>query len=239
MPKLIKWVGDAMESLMASKIPLMKVIETNYISPFIKRIRFKGNLSGMNFQLGYAVAIRVSGTEFRNYTPSFSDTGKGILEILFHLHGSAPGSLFIDGLTIGDAIRISMPRGQKQYDSTVKQHLIFGDETSLSLITAFQPFLKKNLHQFYFYLELNERNTDVPRLLGLENYTIFSKDNTFRNEQWINVLPIFKTTNWKPANFILTGNTKSVQTFRRVLKSNHITGRIFTKGYWLEGKTGL
>jgi len=31
----------------------------------------------------------------------------------------------------------------------------------------------------------------------------------------------------------------SVQTFRKVLKNNNITGKIFSKGYWLEGKTGL
>jgi NADPH-dependent ferric siderophore reductase len=239
MPRVAKWLGDTMEGLLGSKFPLMKVMEIAYINPAIKRIRFKGNLSGMNFQLGYAVIIRVNDTEYRNYSVSFSDVEHGILEIIFHLHGTAPGCVYMDSLTVGDHARISMPRGQKQYDPAVKKQLLFGDETSLGMAVAFQPYLKKNAHQFHFYFELEEANKNVPQLLGLENYTIFPKNNHFRNEQWISDLPVFKTADWLTANFILTGNVKSVQTFRRVLKTHHITGRIFTAGFWLEGKTGL
>lgn len=239
MPRVAKWLGDAMESLMPSKLPLMKVLETNYISPNIKRIRFKGDLSGMNFQPGYAVLIRVNDTEFRNYTVSFNDPDNGILEIIFHIHGHAPGSLLIDNLNDGDEIRISAPRGKKQYDPTIKQHLIFGDETSLGLAHSFLPYLKKNQHQFQFYFELDESNFNVPELLGLENYSVFSKNDIFINRQLINDLPIFKTPNWDTSNFVLTGNATSVQNFRHVLKSNNVKGRIFTKGYWLKGKVGL
>jgi len=239
MPRITKWVGDAIESIMSSKMPLMKVIETEYINQNIKRIRFQGNLSGMNFQLGYAVVIRVNDTEFRNYTASFSDIDNGVLEIIFHIHGSAPGSFFIDNLNVGDEIRISMPRGQKQYNPQVNRQLIFGDETSLGLACSFLPFLKNNRHQFQFYFELDETNENVPQLLGLENYTVFAKSGLFRNEELLSSLPIFKTHDWQAGNFILTGNVKSVQTFRKVLKNNQIKGKIFTKGYWLEGKTGL
>lgn len=239
MPRVAKWLGDAMESLMPSKLPWMKVLETNYISPNIKRIRFKGDLSGMNFQPGYAVLIRVNDTEFRNYTASFNDSENGILEIIFHIHSQAPGSVFIDNLNVGDKIRISTPRGKNQYESTVKQHLIFGDETSLGLACSFLPHLKNNQHQFQFYFELDESNINVPQLLGLENYSIFSKNEIFINKQLINDLPIFKTPNWDTSNFVLTGNVTSVQNFRQVLKSNSVKGRIFTKGYWLKGKQGL
>ncbi|GAB2787326.1 hypothetical protein GCM10027275_35040 [Rhabdobacter roseus] len=243
MPRIAKWVGDAMESLLASKIPLMQVTETSYLNPSIKKIRFSGNLSGMNFQLGYAVAIRVSDTEFRNYTASFSDVATGTLELLIHLHGSAPGSQFMTNLKPGDEVRISMPRGQKQYDPLVKQQLLFGDETSLALACAFQPVLKKGQHEFQFYFELDEENRQVPDLLGLENYTVFSKKDTFRSEQRSNEVPLFETSRWKScwqaSNYVLTGNGQSVQTFRKALKNNHARGRIFTKGYWLEGKTGL
>jgi len=73
----------------------------------------------------------------------------------------------------------------------------------------------------------------------LEHYTIFPKNNTFRNERWVHDLLVFKTSRWQTASFILAGNATSVQTFRKVLKNNNITGKIFSKGYWLEGKTGL
>jgi len=48
------------------------VLETTYINPNIKKIRFKGDIAGMNFQLGYAVLIRINDTEYRNYTISLA-----------------------------------------------------------------------------------------------------------------------------------------------------------------------
>jgi hypothetical protein len=117
--------------------------------------------------------------------------------------------------------------------------VIFGDATSLGLAASFHPILQKHQHQFQFYFELDEVNKDVPQLLGLEHYTVFPKQNSFKNEAWINDLPIFKTTDWLPANFVLTGNVRSIQTFRKVLKNKPIKGKIISAGYWLEGKTGL
>jgi len=52
-------------------------------------------------------------------------------------------------------------------------------------------------------------------------------------------LPFFKTNKWKTSNFVLTGNVKSMQNFKKVLKSHGFIGKIMTQGYWLEGKTGL
>ena len=98
--------------------------------------------------------------------------------------------------------------------------------------------MKKKEHQYQFCFELDEVNKNAPELLGLKNYTIFTKNGSFRNEKWINDLPVFQTPDWQPANFILTGNVKSVQSFRAVLK-NKTTAKIFSQGYWLEGKKGL
>jgi hypothetical protein len=74
--------------------------------------------------------------------------------------------------------------------------------------------------------------------LGIENYTVFRKDGSFRNEEWISNLPVITHAEWKNANFILTGNVISAQTFRRVVKSK-TNGKVFLHGYWLEGKKGL
>lgn len=238
MPKVAKWLGDAMDSLLGSKMPSMKVIHTEWITPNIKRIRFQGAIGGMDFQLGYAVVIRVSETEYRNYTVSYHDIDAGILEIIFHLHGVAPGTSLLNKLNTGDEIRISMPRGQKQYDPKVAQQLIFGDETSLGLACSFLPFLQEK-HRFQFYFELDEVNHKAPEYLGLVNYAVFPKNGLFRDEKSIAGLPLFQTSHWKDANFILTGNAASVQTFRKVLKQYSFGGKIFSKGYWLEGKRGL
>jgi hypothetical protein len=64
-----KWIGDWLES---SAGPRLRVLETVYVTPAIKKIRFQGNISKMNFLVGGASVIRVSETEYRNYTVSSS-----------------------------------------------------------------------------------------------------------------------------------------------------------------------
>jgi len=72
----------------------------------------------------------------------------------------------------------------------------------------------------------------------LENCVVFPKSGLFRNEKWISDLPVIKITDWQEANFVLTGNVKSAQTFRKIIK-NKTNGKIYLRGYWLEGKKGL
>ncbi|RXK81946.1 FAD-binding oxidoreductase [Filimonas effusa] len=236
MPRAAKWFGDVVESLMASKMPVLTVTEACYVNPRMKRIRLEGDLNGLDFQLGYAIFIRVSDTEYRNYTASFADVKNGILELLVFLHSDAPGCRFIKKLHAGDKVRIGMPRGIKQYNAAIQRQVFFGDETSLALACSFYSFLKKNDHIFRFYFELDASSEDLPRLLGLENFIIFSKENLKRE---LPALPFFLQPEWLDANFILTGNVQSVQTCKKLLKKNNVRGRIFAQGYWMEGKTGL
>jgi len=228
-----KWVSHLFGNTM---LPNVKVLEVHNISLKIKKIRFRGDLSKWDFHTGYASVIRVSETEFRNYTVAYHDRVKGFFDIIFHIHGNAIGSRFIDDLKPGDELFVSAPRGKKMYESDGVKQFIFGDETSLGLACAFIPVL--NQHQFQFYFELDAANKNVPLLLGLENFTVFPKNGSFQNENWINDLPVFKTAGWQDANFVLTGNAKSVQNFKKVLKKWD-AGKIATQGYWLEGKKGL
>lgn len=218
--------------------PNVKVVETTYLSPEIKKISFKGDISDWDFSIGYASVIRVSETEFRNYTVSYHNKENGVFDIIFHIHGNGVGSHFIDSLKVGNELFISPPRGKILYDPNLKHQFFFGDETTLGVACAFLPLLKANRHQFQFYFELNEANNSIPELLGLENYTVFPKNNSFRNEKWISTLPLFQMQQSDTANLALVGNVKSVQTFRKVLK-NKTQGTVYSQGYWLEGKKGL
>ncbi len=230
-----KWVSNLFGSTMR---PNVKVVETHYICPHIKRIRFQGDISKWSFKIGYASVVRVSETAFRNYTIAYYDKATGLFDILFHIHGNEIGSQFIDNLKTHDELFISRPRGKKLYDSSIKQQFFFGDETSFGVAYALLPLLKKNNHHFQFYFELDEMNAIIPKLLKLENYTVFPKNSSFRDEKWISNLPLFNTDEWNTANFALVGNAKSVQIFRKVLKDK-TQGSIYSQGYWLEGKKGL
>jgi NADPH-dependent ferric siderophore reductase len=239
MPKVVKWFGDVLEVLMGPKLPLMKVLEASYINLYIKKIRLQGNISGMDFQPGYAVAIRVSDTEYRNYTVAFNDVEKGIVEIIVHLHNDAPGTRFMNDLSIGREIRMSMPRGKKMYNTLQTTHILFGDETSLGLAYAFQHILFIAQPSFHFYFELDEVNEKIPHLLGLKNYTIVPKNEIFQNESLLEKMEIFQLENWQKSTFILTGNARSMQMIRSNIQKKKIEGKILAQAYWADGKIGL
>lgn len=230
-----KWVSNLFGNTLR---PNVKIVEISYLCSQIKKIRFQGDISKWSFQIGYANVVRVSETEFRNYTVAYHDNENGIFDIVFHIHSNGIGSQLINSLNIKDELFISPPRGKKFYEQNIKQQFVFGDETSLGLACLFLPLLKHHQHQFQFYFELDEENKNVPELLGLENYTVFPKNGSFRNEKWISDLPVFKTVDFQTTNFVLTGNVKSVQTFRKILKYRK-AGTIYSQGYWLEGKKGL
>ncbi len=60
----------------------------------------------MNFQVGCANVIRVSETEYRNYTVVYHGTKEGILDIIFHIYGSRLGSRCIDALKTDDDLSL-------------------------------------------------------------------------------------------------------------------------------------
>ncbi len=238
MPSAPKWLFDTVD-LLISKLPSVEVIHVELLTQSVKKIRFKGDLKNSRFPVGSYIDFRVSDTEARRYTVSDTDTENGILEVIVHLHGEGPGCRFMDNLKVGDKIDMNRPREERNYyDRLAENFFIFGDETSLALACSFLPVLKKNKHQFQFYFELDDENIDVPRLLGLENFMIFPKNGSFRNEEWISALPVFQTTDCQKTNFILTGNVRSAQAVKKVIKTKG-TQKIYLHGYWLEGKKGL
>lgn len=241
MPKVAKWIGDAVEGLMKTKFPMMKVVDKVYVTPHFIKVKFYGDIADMDFQPGYAVAIRVNDTEFRNYTPYFFNKGKGSLEIIFHMHGSASGTEFIRSLEIGHQLRISIPRGKKMYDSSVSKYIFFGDETSLGLAYALQAVVKQEHQSIQFYFELDKENIYLPELLGIKSSYVFENKVSFTDEELISNI-LFKNslhTEMDNKCFVLTGNAKSVQTIRNVLKRENAKGRILAQAYWAEGKQGL
>jgi NADPH-dependent ferric siderophore reductase len=238
MPSAPKWLFDFIDRYLLADRSLMVVSATKMLSPSVKQISFKGDFKKLAFKVGYYMDFRVADTEVRRYTISHIDLKNGTIDFVAHIHGDAPGSQLMNRFKPGDIFTINTPRGNKYYDEAVEKYVIFGDETSLALACSFLPILLKNKHTFQFYFELADENKDVPALLNLKNYTVFPKNELFRDETSLSNLPIFQTNDWQHATFVLTGNATSVQTFRKVIKKN-TSAKVITHGYWLEGKRGL
>ncbi|WP_286897049.1 MULTISPECIES: FAD-binding oxidoreductase [Sphingobacterium] len=238
MPNAPKWLFDTLEFL-TPKLPLTEVVETVSLSKSVKRICFKGDLKNVQFTVGSFIDFRINDTEARRYTVSHADTEKSLFEFVVYLNGKGCGSRLMADLKVGDQIVMYKPRAlSRYYDKTTQRFVIFGDETSLALACSFLPVLKKNKHQFMFIFELEEENKDVPKLLGLENCLIFSKNFLSNRQEWVGKLPVIDTPDWQEAKFVLTGNAKSAQLFRKIIREN-ANGTVYLHGYWLAGKKGL
>lgn len=238
MPSAPKWVFDTIDFLL-SKLPPSEVVETKYLSPSVKRVRLNGDFKKLHFPVGSFFDFRVTDTDARRYTVSYVDVEKSNLELIAHIHGKGSGSGYMDNLKVGDKVSLNKPHTeQKYYDQSAERFVIFGDETSLALACSFLPILRNKKHPFQFIFELDDENKDIPESLGIENSMVFPKSGLFRNQEWLSGLPLLEIADWQEAYFVLTGNVKSVQTFRKVIKSN-TKGKVNHHGYWLEGKNGL
>ncbi|WP_437921262.1 FAD-binding oxidoreductase [Sphingobacterium sp. LRF_L2] len=238
MPSAPKWVFDVFDKLFASQLPTSTVTAVEYLSKAVKKIRIEGAYDTLDFKTGYFIDFRISDTQIRRYTVSQASPQTGILEIIAHLHGDAPGSQYMDKLNVGDQLRINAPRGHDYYDESAKHYVLFGDETSLGLANTFVPLFTGNKQKYQLYFELDEENMHVPSRLGLENCQIFPKGSLFSSSELVLDLPLLQSTEWQEATFVLTGNVKSIQIFRKAIKAR-TSGKIHAQGYWIAGKKGL
>ena len=242
MPKFLKWIGDAMETVLASKYLQVTVDSVTYLSPQIKKIRFKGDYSQLSFSIGYAVSFRVTETEFRNYTPILFDQEKGICEIIFHLHGNGPGSVFVSSLIQGEQLKMIIPRGREIYQQDKQFHVFFGDETSMGLFNLLASEIIARRQHYIGMIEMDEENLGTPAKLGLDIAPVLKspqqpgKNITASLGLLKKTLPEF----FFGGVFYLVGNAVSIQVLKSALRELGVSvSNIKTQAYWAEGKTGL
>ncbi len=232
-----KWMNNAMESLLSSKFREVEVVETEYINENVKKVRFAADLHGLEFLPGYAVAFRVNEQDYRNYTPYNFDKVRGCFDILFHIHGDAPGSDFGKSLAINDSHKMLVPRGREMFKRDFAYHVAIGDETSLGTALDIKTEVEKRNGTFTGIFELDEREV----LRQLELYGSYSSKNApdkiiGQLSGLINdgAIILGETV------FYITGNGKTLQAARNFLKQLGVAGRqIVTQAYWIEGKKGL
>ncbi|MES2652031.1 MAG: siderophore-interacting protein [Bacteroidota bacterium] len=241
MPKVPKWVADAVESMFSGKSRKVSIVEVTYINPYLKKIMFKGDLKGIKFKIGQAIVIRVDDMNFRNYTPSYWNSDEGVFEVIFHLHGNGPGSLYISNLNLNDTLNITLPRGFDFYKREYNYHFFFGDETAIGLFKSLKQAIDENDQNYIGVLEVNANSWNAKLNSECMLDVVATSTNKAANAiRYLENLdePIWNL--WKNGFFYLIGNAHSVQNFRKALKARGVSGKnIRTQPYWLEGKIGL
>ncbi|MDR7129564.1 NADPH-dependent ferric siderophore reductase [Algoriphagus sp. 4150] len=244
MPKVPKWMADAMQSLFSGMYHPVQVTATEELEERLRRVRFEGDFSGSKraFVPGNVIEFRVSDTEFRHYTPSYFDPKAGVCEVLFYLHGKGPGSKWVADLKVGETLNLLGPGGKIGYNASSQNHIAFGDETSLGSFACIEAEAKQQRHSFYSIAELDKENKHWPKALQLET-TVVEKDKEMKAIETIRYLDGYLANYSREkasTTFYLTGNAKSISGVKKFLISRGFESKqIRTEPYWSEGKTGL
>lgn len=241
MPRVPKWMANAMEKLFSGSYHNVTITQIETITSDLRKIRFEGDFSTIKneFKAGNIIEFRVSDQDFRHYTPSFFDQKKGICEVLFYLHNKGIGSKWISELTENKHVKLLGPGGKTNYKDDAKVHFIFGDETSVGLFTILKAEAKKKNHPYFILAEFDEEHKNWGDLLDID-LTVVNKKNLTASEEIITAF----FDKWKEsvtdASFYLTGNAKSIQQILKIIKEKGIRkDQIQTEPYWAEGKRGL
>lgn len=240
MPKVPKWMANAMESLFSGSYHPVRISAADYLTPSLKRVRFEGDFSKLSkpFVAGNVIEFRISDTEFRHYTPSYFHTGEGVCEVLFYLHGKGPGSHWAQELKKGDETKLLGPGGKIRFDGQAGKHLCFGDETSLGVLKCISDEAAQRSVLCRCIAELDAGHSEWPDLAGLPCISV-SKNTTAPAREAIDRLGDYENE-FPDTAFYLTGNAKSIQAVKKYLTVKGVQSkRIHTEPYWAEGKAGL
>lgn len=240
MPSLPKWINDTVENVWSSKFKDCTVTYIEIIAPHLRRVYFETDLQDVDFEPAYAIGIRINERDFRNYSPFNFNKERGSFEVIFHVHDSnAVGSHFVNGLAVGNSIKILMPRGKRFFEYGAKIHFSIGDETSLGSSLSIKKAVEELGSQFICLHELEEASA----LESLNLYGYHSpKNSTMR---MIEALTDFlreekEAIYHDEVAFYLTGNGNRMSLIRKFLKAKGVSPkRIRSQAYWIEGKKGL
>lgn len=241
MPKVPKWAADAVETLFSGMFRKVIVSDVSYLNSCIKKIRFRADLEDVKFKTGQAIIIRVNDTNSRNYTPSSWNSNEGTFEVIFHIHGNGPGSSYIENLKLNDTLNIGLPRGFDCYKKEYSHHFFFGDETTLGIFESLKHRIEENGQQYAGVLEMNNSTLASETITELSLPVVpISDPKAGPAVAFLESMSETEWQVWKTAMFYLLGNGRSIQNFRKALKSKGISSRnILTQPYWVEGKIGL
>lgn len=242
MPKIPKLIGTIVKTAWSRMFITVTVIEKEQLTNELLRIRFSGDLSNSKYEVGQAILMQISDTEYRNYTPSIFNTKEGYFDVVFHQKSKGPATLFFKEIEVGKQLTTSLPRGLNIYDENVYYHFFYGDDTCIGVCQALQEMMNKNNHKLEGLLEIEREatpyaNEHIPYI----EYISKSQDNELYPA--VDYLDSIDTYRWNKlihGQFYLMGNGKKIQKFRKALRAKGVSANnIIVQPFWVQGKVGL
>jgi len=231
MSKMPKWMADVMERSLKNLYFVSKVIHKEKLSPELLKITFqiKGEIPVI--RVGDAVSIRVSETEFRNYTPIMES--EDTFSMIFQLHHGTVGHAYLINLQVDDSLKMVIPRGRLSFNIEVKRHVLFCDESALGFALQMVQECTQYGKEFILVVESNPANKNYISQQFKPQYLVDKGD-------WDEALEAYFEYHEPSTVFYLLGNAASIQQAKRYLKIKDIkVKQIYAQAFWAEGKKGL
>lgn len=209
------------------------------LSPHFRSIVLEGDaLKGLAWTMGQKIQIAMgSGLSARTYTPMSWDTEKGRTKLLAFAHGDGPGSRWASGLREGDLCWFFGPRRSLDLSAAKAPIILFGDETSFGIASAFRGSRLADDTTYMFEVSDAAETNPVLAAIGLGRATsiVRSAEDAHLAAVEAELLRLAAS-----AHFVLTGKASSIQRIGRALRAANVArSRMSAKAYWAPGKTGL
>lgn len=203
------------------------------VGPGLHRITLAGPaLCGAPWAAGDKLQLKIGpGLQTRTYTPMAWDVVQGRTVLLAHALAAGPGSEWVRLARPGQAIAVFGPRRSLDLSGLdARRGVLVGDETAIGLAVAWQPA--------HAVLEVDAVPGIEPMLrgLGLPSTCVARRSEGRHLDALVEAMLSTGTDH----DFVLVGRAHTIQVLRRALRQHGVaSGRVSTKAYWADGKTGL
>lgn len=195
-------------------------------------------LKGVDWTMGQKIQLAMgSGLSARTYTPMSWDATHGRTRLLAFAHGNGPGSRWATCLQKGDLCWFFGPRRSLDLSAATAPIVLFGDETSFGMASAFQGSRLADGATCVFEVSDTAEAESVLTAIGLDRAALILRSAEDAHLAAVEAeLLRFAAS----AHFVLTGKASSIQRISRALRAANVArSRISAKAYWAPGKTGL
>jgi ferric-chelate reductase (NADPH) len=224
------WLGDR----------FLRELQVQSLQPFGDRfisIRVQGAPLRENVpRPGDKVQIHVPGAGARTFSPYACDASDGSCSLLAHVQKESPAGAWLRQLEPGARLRWFGPSRSIELEALEAPLALFGDETSFGVASAARQLAPATLVR----LELSapfDGALDVASALGFPQECLTAKES--RDAHLPAIARVLAEATARGGTIVLTGQARSIQTLRGLLKATAPGRRQAVKAYWAEGKAGL
>lgn len=240
MSRFTRALGNTMSRVLFTDAVVGEIVDHG---PHFRSIELTGDdLRGATWNVGDKIQVRTQadGLGMRTYTPIRWDAERGTASLLAYVHGTGPGSAWVEALTPGVACAFFGPRSSLQLDESTTPLIFVGDETSFALAAAWRNRYPDAppIAEIFEVTDAGQSATALDAV-GVRSDQLFTRSADGAHLQQL-ISTLLDVLGAQPGTTLcLTGKAQSIAVIRRELKAAGAANPTRVKAYWDENRAGL